>query len=107
MAQTKRRIKKGMDAFLPSQEETSDNKTSQTKHAGGRPPRQEKLGPTQKATFRIPVSSVQSLERTWLRVRQQTGKKITKSALLGLALDEMMPRVENGEFLDKLEDYLG
>jgi hypothetical protein len=105
MAKTKRGIKGVLDTFVPADPLSSDNMARPSKHVGGRPRHREKLGPTQKATFRIPVTSVERLENAWLKARAQN-RRITKSALIGLALDQIMPRIENGELLAELEDYL-
>lgn len=101
------KIKGTFDAFLPEAQVLDDNKSGHPKHPGGRPRHREKLGPTEKATFRIPSHSVQLLEKTYLKIRSESGPKITKSALVGLAIDQVLPRVQKGELLKELEDYLG
>ena len=115
MAKSKRRITKGMDDFLPAEspnagitENQHDSTTAaRRKQPGGRPSRTETGGAMDKGTFRIPVRMLHRLEIVWLKVRSETGKKISKSSIVCLALDEILPRLEKGEVLDRLDDYLG
>ena len=115
MEKSNRRITKGMDDFLPAERPPAGSTESQRasttaarrKQPGGRPSRTETGGAMDKGTFRIPVKMLLRLEKAWLKVRSETGKKISKSSIVCLALDEILPRLEKGEVLDRLDDYLG
>lgn len=60
---------------------------------------------TDKATFHLPVSSLDELEKSFLQLRMKKGRGITKSGIVALLLDEFLPLLLEEKTKRKIEDY--